>query len=338
VDWDIVQRLWDYGMKERLRIDPKDHPVLLIEPASVSKATREREAELMFETYQVPAFFLAKESALSCFAAARDKGLVIDAGGAKTTATCVHDGYALRQTCISSPVGGESLTDAVLSMLQSKNVTVRPRYSIRRTETAPGEFQVEDLVRSPTVSYHRAMVRIVARDLKEAVCCVAEQPWSVIANNNVSAVAYELPDGKKIELTAQRFEIPERLFVAPVAADAVAGAPAGDVAPRTVHGVANASVRRADVDLQRELFSNVIVCGGNAQLPGFGARLEMELRQLCPPQTKLKLVAANFANERLHAPWIGGSILASLGSFQQLWVSKAEYEDLGGSVVEKKCP
>jgi actin-related protein len=52
----------------------------------------------------------------------------------------------------------------------------------------------------------------------------------------------------------------------------------------------------------------------------------------------LKLVAANFANERHHAPWIGGSILASLGSFQQLWVSKREYEEQGAQIIEKKCP
>jgi centractin len=111
------------------------------------------------------------------------------------------------------------------------------------------------------------------------------------ANNNVPAVTYELPDGQKIQLAATRFELCERLFVAPNAAH--------DAPPRTVHGVANASVRRADVDLQRDLFSSVccesaysvndsradiVLCGGNAMLPGFGERLMMELKDLCPPQ------------------------------------------------------
>lgn len=55
-------------------------------------------------------------------------------------------------------------------------------------------------------------------------------------------------------------------------------------------------------------------------------------------QSKLKLVAAQYANERRYGAWIGGSILASLGSFQQLWISKQEYDESGVSIVHKKCP
>jgi actin-related protein len=41
--------------------------------------------------------------------------------------------------------------------------------------------------------------------------------------------------------------------------------------------------------------------------------------------------------EREYANWIGGSVLASLGTFQQMWVSRAEYDEEGPSVVERKC-
>jgi actin-related protein len=50
------------------------------------------------------------------------------------------------------------------------------------------------------------------------------------------------------------------------------------------------------------------------------------------------LVAANFSAERKYATWIGGSILASLGSFQQMWVSKKEFDETGVAIVHKKCP
>jgi actin-like protein 6A len=36
--------------------------------------------------------------------------------------------------------------------------------------------------------------------------------------------------------------------------------------------------------------------------------------------------------------FIGGSILGSLGTFHQMWMSKAEYEEHGASIVQKKCP
>jgi actin-related protein len=42
--------------------------------------------------------------------------------------------------------------------------------------------------------------------------------------------------------------------------------------------------------------------------------------------------------ERKFSTWIGGSILASLGTFQQMWISKQEYEETGKSIVHKKCP
>ena len=42
--------------------------------------------------------------------------------------------------------------------------------------------------------------------------------------------------------------------------------------------------------------------------------------------------------ERKFTTWIGGSILASLGSFQQMWMSKQEYEEHGVAIVHRKCP
>ncbi|KPP61419.1 actin-like 6B,-like, partial [Scleropages formosus] len=60
------------------------------------------------------------------------------------------------------------------------------------------------------------------------------------------------------------------------------------------------------------------------------------------PQTeqsmRLKLIASNSSMERRFSPWIGGSILASLGTFQQMWISKQEYEEGGKQSVERKCP
>ena len=53
---------------------------------------------------------------------------------------------------------------------------------------------------------------------------------------------------------------------------------------------------------------------------------------------RLKIISASGSGERRFGAWIGGSILASLGSFQQMWISKQEYEEGGKSQVERKCP
>lgn len=67
---------------------------------------------------------------------------------------------------------------------------------------------------------------------------------------------------------------------------------------------------------------------------GIAARVQKEVEALAPPSMKIKVVAPP---ERQYSVWIGGSILASLTTFQQMWVSKAEYEELGPSVVHRKC-
>merc|ERR1711962_1768975 len=41
--------------------------------------------------------------------------------------------------------------------------------------------------------------------------------------------------------------------------------------------------------------------------------------------------------ERKYSVWIGGSILASLSTFQQMWISKQEYDECGPSIVHRKC-
>lgn len=53
---------------------------------------------------------------------------------------------------------------------------------------------------------------------------------------------------------------------------------------------------------------------------------------------RLKVMSPNGSTEKRYGAWIGGSILSSLGAFQQIWVSRQEYEESGKVIIEKKCP
>ncbi|VDI78011.1 Hypothetical predicted protein, partial [Mytilus galloprovincialis] len=87
------------------------------------------------------------------------------------------------------------------------------------------------------------------------------------------------------------------------------------------------------------LYSSVIVTGGNTLLQGFTDRLNRDLSTKTPPSMRLKIISGTTGSaERRFSSWIGGSILASLGSFQQMWISKQEFEEGGKSCVERKCP
>lgn len=110
------------------------------------------------------------------------------------------------------------------------------------------------------------------------------------------------------------------------------------------------------MDLRPLLFNNVIVTGGNTLFTGFTERLSNELPMMIPGvkflsiliylfttyiffflQAKVKVHGAGNQIERKCSSWLGGSILASLGTFHQLWISKKEYEEVGSSIIETKC-
>lgn len=71
---------------------------------------------------------------------------------------------------------------------------------------------------------------------------------------------------------------------------------------------------------------------------GFPERLNRDLSMRIPSSMRLKLISANGCAERRFGAWIGGSILASIGTFQQMWISSQEYEEGGKGQVERKCP
>ncbi|CAN6446188.1 unnamed protein product [Victoria cruziana] len=98
--------------------------MLLAEPSSNTQQQRERTAELMFEKYKVPALFLAKNAVLTSFASGRATALVVDSGGGSTTVSPVSDGYVLQKAVVSSPIGGEFLTDCMMRSLESKGIIV----------------------------------------------------------------------------------------------------------------------------------------------------------------------------------------------------------------------
>lgn len=73
-----------------------------------------------------------------------------------------------------------------------------------------------------------------------------------------------------------------------------------------------------DADLRKELSSNIVLVGGASLFPGLDRRLSSELGGVLPGTYKYKVISSKNSVETRHAAWIGGSILSSLGSFQQV--------------------
>ena len=101
-----------------------------------------------------------------------------------------------------------------------------------------------------------------------------------------------------------------------------------------IHETTYNSIMKCDVDIRKDLYANVVMSGGTTMYAGIADRLSKELTALAPASMKVKIIAPP---ERKYSVWIGGSILSSLSTFQQMWISKQEYDESGPSIVHRKC-
>uniref|UniRef100_A0A4W5MP10 Actin alpha 2, smooth muscle n=3 Tax=Salmoninae TaxID=504568 RepID=A0A4W5MP10_9TELE len=93
-------------------------------------------------------------------------------------------------------------------------------------------------------------------------------------------------------------------------------------------------IMKCDIDIRKDLYANNVLSGGTTMYPGIADRMQKEITALAPSTMKIKIIAPP---ERKYSVWIGGSILASLSTFQQMWISKQEYDEAGPSIVHRKC-
>ena len=66
-DFTHVPNIINHAFNESLRCDPADHPVLVTEPAWNTESNRERMAEILFEEFKVPAFYIANSGVLTSY-------------------------------------------------------------------------------------------------------------------------------------------------------------------------------------------------------------------------------------------------------------------------------
>jgi len=335
-DWDLFESVLDYSYKKIIQSESELHPVLFSEAPWNKKDRREQLCELMFEKYNVPAFFLVKNAVLSAFANGRSTGLVIDSGATHTSAIPVHDGYVLQHAIVKSPLGADFLTTQCHQFLEERKIELAATYQIKdKREVGEGQrphWTKRSNLPEVTKSWHDYQIKEMVRDFQHNVLQVHEQSYNEESCSSIPQVEHEFPTGYNTDFGVERFKIAEALFDPSGIRGTNTGAMMG-----AAH-VVTTSVGMCDVDLRPALYGNVVVTGGNTLLQGFNERLNRDLSIKTPSTMRFKLIAANGPQERRYGSWIGGSILASLGSFQQMWVSKQEYEEGGRAQVDRKCP
>eukprot|EP00124_Ichthyophonus_hoferi_P002056 Ihof_evm9s127 gene=Ihof_evmTU9s127 len=278
-NWNDMERLWQYMYSEELHIHHEDHPVLLTEAPLNPRRNREKAAEVLFESFNVPAMFISLQAVLSLYASGRTTGVVLDSGDGVTHAVPIYEGFALPHSITRVDVAGRDVT----------------RY-------------LQLLLRKQGYVFSTSSEMEVVREIKEKVCYVAVDPKKEEKDDQdrsaKPAGVYRLPDGNEIEIASSRYRAPEVLFRPDLIGHEYMG----------IHECLTEAIVKSDLDLRATLFSSIVLSGGSTLYRGFGDRLLSEVKRLAPKDIKIRISAPQ---ERKYSTWMGGSILASLNTFKK---------------------
>lgn len=297
-DWDAMKGLWSHLFGCCLRVRPEEHPVLLAEPPSCPAAHREKAAEVLFESLGVPALHVAGTGLLSLCAHGRVTGLAVEAGAAVSHVTAVCRGQTLSKGTRCLRLAGDHLSRHLQRLLLD----------------------------SPTEPWlQQALSKKVLTQMKEQCCYVSlDYEGDLRDSGALQPARFQTPDGRWITLGKERFCCPEPLFRPELLQLSCPG----------LHQLAGQSLHTVPEHARRHLLANIVLSGGSSMFPGFPERMCLELNFLLQGAGVQVEVLANPGRDT--AAWAGGSMAASLTSFQHSWMTKGEYQEHGAEYVHTK--
>ncbi|CAG9323059.1 unnamed protein product [Blepharisma stoltei] len=182
-----------------------------------------------------------------------------------------------------------------------------------------------NLLRKKGYNLNTSAEKEFARDIKERICYAsANYSEELKVFESTPGISYKMPDGSSLSISSERITCPESVFNPSLM----------NIDKNGIHLIAHKAILKSDEEIRDEMYQNIMICGGNTLFSGLPNRFTQEISNLLGNPEKIKVFAPP---ERLTSAWIGGSILASLSTFNLMWITKSEYEESGSQIIHKKC-
>ncbi|KAJ5071847.1 actin-7-related [Anaeramoeba ignava] len=274
INWDDMEKVW--------------HHTFIM--------TSRKITEIMFEIFEVPAFYSEKSELFSLISSGKRTGLMIQSGHDLSYCVSIFEGEILNDSFTQLNLAGKSITEYLIKL-----VNQREGYSF----TTFGEKEI-------------------VRDMKEKICYVAlDFEEEMNKHENIIQKDYELPDGQIIQIGKERFQSAECLFQPSLIGIEEDG----------IHKIAYDAITKTENELRKEVIENIVLTGGTSMFPGFNERLEKEMNQLMEKEEKINVIASP---QRKYSVWIGGAIFASRPGFLNLCISSQDYNEFGPTIIHKR--
>ena len=295
-NWDEYQCLLHHLFFNELRVAPEEHPICFTE-SIVTSTTNDREkwAQILFETFAVPALHAVLTPQAVLMASGRSTGVAVDSGYGLTYAVPVVDGVCHREHAQIVEMGGHEVDEYWMGVLLEQGQVV-----------GSDEWQV----------------RRVAESIKtDRSVCEVSLDYDRSEQEDAEVLLYELPDGNTLSIGRERYQCTELLFQPHhVMIPGLEGCAGG------IHELTYSAVNACDMAHRAELYGNVVLSGGNTMFRGFAERLQAEVVKLAPHSIKIGVVELP---ERKFSSYIGACCVAGLSTERPKWMRLREYEEEG---------
>lgn len=223
-DWDGAARIWKDALVPQLCESIAENPLIVTEPAWNPVKNREKTTELMFEQFDVPAFYLARSAVCAAFANGKSTCLVVDVGHSNVSVTPVYDGLILKKGTQRTPLGGAFINHQSRAVFASRNppIDLTPYNLIdQKARVDMDEPAVPKLREFPesdgqhTASWLKWCQERLLHDFKESVVQTYQQPSGSFSESHLASQPprpYEFPTGFITNFGSERYRIAEAMF------------------------------------------------------------------------------------------------------------------------------